>query len=93
MTIRRGGQPRAGRDANGQDQAHPFSDEWKASHPLPPGRRRWRGRPSGGGGLAGFFRFLLFTLVLAGVVLIALVTVLRPLIGRASCRERVSSVV
>jgi UPF0755 protein len=83
VTIRRGGRPRAGRDANGQDQAHPFSDDWMASNPSPPDRRRWRRRPSGGGGLAGFFRFLLFTLVLAAVVLIALVTVLRPLISGA----------
>ncbi len=83
MTIRRGGSPRAGRDTGGPDQAHPIQADWSASHPAPGERRRWRGRSSGGGGLAGFFRFLLFSLVLAGIVLIALVTVLRPLISGA----------
>ncbi len=83
MTIRRGGSPRAGRDATGQDQAHPIRVDWSASSPAPGERRRWRGRSAGGGGLAGFFRFLLFSLVLAGIVLIALVTVLRPVISGA----------
>jgi UPF0755 protein len=83
VTIRRGGSPRAGRDPGGQDQAHPVQFDWSESRPAPGERRRWRGRSSGGSGLAGFFRFLLFTLVLAGIVLIALVTVLRPLISGA----------
>jgi UPF0755 protein len=83
VTIRRGGSPRAGRDQGGQDQAHPVLADWSANR-LPNGeRRRWRGRSSGGGGRTGFFRFLLFSLVLAGIVLIALITVLRPLISGA----------
>jgi UPF0755 protein len=83
VTIRRGGSPRASRDPGGQDQAHPVQVDWSDNRPAPGERRRWRGRSSGGSGLAGFFRFLLFTLVLAGIVLIALVTVLRPLISGA----------
>jgi UPF0755 protein len=83
VTIRRGGSPRASRDAGGLDQAHPAQADWSPSSQPAGGRRRWRGRPSGGGGLAGFARFLLFSLVLAGIVLIALMTALRPLVSIA----------
>jgi UPF0755 protein len=83
VTIRRGGSPRADRDSGGHDQAHPVQAEWLAAGPVPgERRRRWRRRPTGGG-LAGFFRFLLFSLVLAGIVLVALVTVLRPVVSGA----------
>jgi UPF0755 protein len=84
VTIRRGGPPRAGRDATGQDQAHPMDIDWSTELPEDGRRRRLRRlRSPGGGGLAGFVRFLLFSLVLAAIVLIALVTVLRPLISGA----------
>ena len=83
MTIRGGGSPR-GRDDAG-DQAHPLDDDWE---PIPAADIRGTYRhPSrgggGGGGLRGLLRFLVFSLVLAAVVLVALVTVLRPLISGA----------
>ena len=78
------GRDKAAREAPSRQQAHPIEPEWTApareSIPL---RRNGRRRGSGGGGFAGFLRFLLFTLVLAGIVLISLVTVLRPLISGA----------
>ena len=71
------------REAPSRQQARPVEPEWagppRESIPI---RRNGRRRGSGGG-LSGFLRFLLFTLVLAGIVLISLVTVLRPLISGA----------
>ena len=81
MTIRGGAGPRDDRT-----QARPAEpgtyDDYRPRHdPWEPPRRR---RPSGGaGGVGGAVRFLVFTLVLAGIVLIGTITVLRPLVGGA----------
>ncbi len=79
MTIRSGGRPRDARDY----QARPFDPDAYATdgdpYDQPP--RRDRGGGGGGSGLAGFLKFLLFALILAGLVLIALLTALRPLVN------------
>lgn len=80
MTIRSGGRPRDTRDY----QARPFDPDAYATEEdpyEPPRRDRGGGGGSGGSGLAGFLKFLLFALVLAGVVLIAFLTALRPLVN------------
>jgi UPF0755 protein len=79
MTIRGGAGPRDDRsqahpaDHGTYDDYRPGHDDWQ-----PPQRRR-----SGGGGPGGVIRFLVFTLVLAGIVLVGLVAVVRPVIGGA----------
>ena len=45
--------------------------------------RRSRGRNGGGGGLSGLIRFLVFALVMASVVMVALLTLLRPVLAGA----------
>lgn len=87
MTIRSGGRPRDGRGP----QAHPYdpdayatADEPTYVEPMRGGNGGRRDRGSGGGhGIGGFVRFLLFALVLAGVVLLVSVTALRPLVNSA----------
>ncbi|HEU0234943.1 MAG TPA: endolytic transglycosylase MltG, partial [Candidatus Limnocylindrales bacterium] len=81
MTIRGGAGPRDDRtqarpaDPGTYDDYRPRRDPWE-----PPRRRR----PTGGsGGAGGAIRFLVFTLVLAGIVLLGTITVLRPLVGGA----------
>ena len=80
MTIRAGGRPRNG------SQAHPAYPEGRGPRNGPNGRNGPSGRNGLNGrpprrGSGGIVRFLLFTLVLAGLVLTALVTVARPLIA------------
>jgi UPF0755 protein len=56
---------------------------WRASNGrgAPPGYGRGGGRPSGSGfRLPGFLRFILFAGILGGLVLLVLLTVLRPLV-------------
>jgi UPF0755 protein len=88
MTIRSGGRPRETR------QAHPASEgtvdeHWEPEYRRPAGNNGYGSnggygrRGSGGGGFGGIVRFLLFAVVLAGIVLIALVTILRPLVRGA----------
>ena len=87
MTIRSGGRPRDGRGP----QAHPYDPDAYATADLPEyepprgggGGRRDRGPSGGGHGIGGFVRFLLFALVLAGIVLILAITALRPLVNSA----------
>jgi UPF0755 protein len=97
MTIRSGGGPRDTRQA--QPQAHPaehgtVDEPWEPDY----GQRQddaygygngygngreGRGRRGSGGGAGGIFRFLAFALVLAAIVLVAFVTVLRPVVQGA----------
>lgn len=82
MTIRRGGGPRdqphaTPLPAGSYDEA-PWTDRdirWRSR------RRAGRNGGGGGGGIGGFLKFLVFALVLGAVVLVAFVTVLRPLIA------------
>ncbi len=85
MTIRSGGRPRGDRSP----QTRPYDPDAYATSAAPdyePSRRGGRGDRHGsgrGGGPWGVIRFLLFALVLAGLVLIALLTALRPLVNSA----------
>ncbi|HVL53790.1 MAG TPA: endolytic transglycosylase MltG [Vitreimonas sp.] len=80
MTIRGGGRPRDSRvQAPRYDEEHYAYDEPWTRDPRQAGARNGR-RPRGGGsGLGGILRFLVFAVVLGGVVLGVLLTVLRPL--------------
>lgn len=91
MTLRSGGRPRDAR------QAHPIAEEtheepWQPEYRRQPGNgygsngggHGRRGRGGGdGGGRGGVFKFLAFALILAAIVLVALVTVLRPVVRGA----------
>ncbi|HEV8489455.1 MAG TPA: endolytic transglycosylase MltG [Candidatus Limnocylindrales bacterium] len=81
MTIRGGRRPR---DPRGQV---PFDDEAYVDAGWTPGDPRWAaGEPRTvrrGGGIGGFLRFMLFALVMATIVLVALLTVLRPVVAGA----------
>ena len=79
MTIRGGGSPRGNDSAT--DQAYPIEDEdWTpAAQGTYRDVRRSRGRNGGGGGLSGLIRFLVFALVMASIVMVAMLTVLRPI--------------
>lgn len=89
MTIRSGGRPRDRR----QPQARRFESDAYATDYVPeafePSRRAGSGdgggRRGGGGGsgLGGVIKFLLFALVLAGLVLLIALTALRPLVNNA----------
>lgn len=88
MTIRSGGRPRDPRRGRGP-QAHPYEPDAYATEYVPeayePSRRGYgngggrRGR--GGSGVWGLVKFLVFTLLLAGVVLVVALTALRPLVN------------
>jgi UPF0755 protein len=82
MTIRSGRRPRDSRDF----QARPFDPDAYAtesndSDGEPPRRNRGAGGNSGGSGFTGLLKFLAFALVLAGIVLIAALTALRPVVN------------
>jgi len=80
MTLRSGKRPRDAREW----QARPFDADAYATETVDgygePPRRRPGGGGRGGSGLTGLFKFLVFALVLAGVVLIVALTALRPLV-------------
>lgn len=84
MTIRGGGSPR-GNDGSDADQAFPIDDDdWTpAAQGTYRDVRRSRGRNGGGGGLSGLLRFLIFALVMASIVMVALLTLLRPVFASA----------
>jgi len=88
MTIRGGRPLRHGHD-EANDQAYPLEEADWTPTPRPvagrSGRRDPRNRPRGGrgGGLGGLLRFVAFALVLGALVLVALVTVLRPVVSGA----------
>jgi UPF0755 protein len=86
MTVRRGGGPR-----DGGDQAHPIEPDDYA-HDIGPltgreyvygrGRRPDPGRRRGGG-VVGLLAFLVFAVVLGGVVLVGSLALLRPAVSSA----------
>lgn len=83
MTIRSGVPPR-GDGGPPSDQAHPLAEaEWAQAEQGPRRGRRRLARGRNGGGLPGLLRFLLFALVMASVVLLALLTFLRPVLAGA----------
>jgi peptidoglycan lytic transglycosylase G len=91
MTIRSGGRPRDPRNPRAP-QAHPYEPDAYATEYVPeafePSRRGnpgGRGRRTGGGGsgLSGILKFLIFALVLGGLVLAIGLTVLRPVVNSA----------
>ena len=81
MTIRSGGRPR---DTRAQ-QVHSYDPDAYATDSIPefsepvPGPRNGGG--GGGHGIIGFLKFLVFALVLAGVVLVVGLTALRPVVA------------
>ena len=88
MTIRSGGRPRDAR------QAHPAVEDthdepWQPEYRRPNGKSNGSngggyGRRGGGGsGIGGIVKFLVFALILGAIVLVAFVTVLRPLVRGA----------
>jgi UPF0755 protein len=86
MTVRGGGRPRDPRtQARPLDDEYYVDEDWRsrdarwAAHPPRNGRRRG----GGGLGIGGFLKFLVFTLVMAAVVLVGLLTVLRPVAAGA----------
>ena len=85
MKIRGGGSPRGDYESSNADQAYPIEDEdWTpAAQGTYRDVRHSRGRNGGGGGVSGLIRFLLFALVMASVVMVALLTLLRPVLAGA----------
>jgi UPF0755 protein len=87
MTIRSGGRPRDAR----APQAHPYDADAYATEAIPPysepvsrgGRGDRNGSGRGGGGVAGIVKFLIFALILGGIVLAVALTALRPLVNNA----------
>ncbi len=91
MTIRSGGRPRDPRDRRAP-QAHPFEPDAYATEYVPeayePSRRGDYGSPNRrggrrGGGFGGIVKFLIFAVVLAGLVMLVALTALRPLVNSA----------
>jgi UPF0755 protein len=89
MTIRSGGRPRDQRPPH----ARRYESDAYATEYVPvdyePNRRygsesgRVRRRGGGGSGIVGLVKFLVFTLLLAGLVLVVGLTALRPLVNNA----------
>ena len=82
MSIRSGGRPRGERpppryepDAYATESIPRFSEPYPRS-------RNGRGR-GGGSGVPGFIKFLLFALILGGIVIVVGLTALRPLVNNA----------
>ncbi len=89
MTLRSGGRPRDQRPPH----ARRYEPDAYATEYVPedfePNRRygvgsgNGRRRGGGGSGLAGLVKFLLFALLLGGLVLVVALTALRPLVNNA----------
>jgi UPF0755 protein len=81
MSIRSGGRPR------GDRPPAPYDADAYATESIPPYSQPYvrggRNGGGGGGGLLGLLKFLVFALVLGGIVLAASLTVLRPIINSA----------
>jgi UPF0755 protein len=97
MTIRSGGRPRdtrqahpiepEGREAPWEPEYGHGQDDYRYANGYANGRNGYgngyNGRRGGSGGGGGILKFLAFAAILATVVLIALVTVLRPVVSGA----------
>jgi len=87
MTIRSGGGPR-----DPKSQARPYDEDAYATEAMStypdPSQYGDRGSRSGGGshGFLGLLKFLVFALVLAGIVLLVSLTALRPVVNGAILR-------
>ena len=91
MTIRSGGRARERSQARPAEPGT-YDEAWQPEYATDAGRGRGRGGGSNGGGpngrndgrrrrgIPGILRFLIFFLVLGGIVVILLVTALRPLV-------------
>ena len=88
MTIRSGGRPRDQRPGVRRFEPDAYATDYVPEGYEPSRRYGGAGRPGrrrnrGGGGLGGLVRFLLFAVLLAGVVLIVALTALRPVVNGA----------
>jgi UPF0755 protein len=88
MTIRSGGRPRDQRPGVRRFEPDAYATDYVPEGYEPSRRyggdgRHGRRRNRGGGGLGGLVRFLLFAVLLAGVVLIVALTALRPVVNSA----------
>lgn len=82
MSIRSGGRPRGERPPAPYD-ADAYATESIPRYSQPTYRGGRNNRGGGGGGLVGLLKFLVFAFVLAGIVLAAGLTVLRPVVNSA----------
>jgi peptidoglycan lytic transglycosylase G len=88
MTIRSGGRPRDQRPHVRRYEPDAYATDYVPEGYEPNRRygyegRNGRRRRGGGGGLGGVVRFLIFALLLAGIVLIVALTALRPVVNNA----------
>ncbi len=84
MSIRSGGRPRGERPPPRYDpDAYATESIPQYSEPYSRGGRNGRNGRGRGGGAIGFLKFLVFALVLAGFVVVVLLTALRPLVNSA----------
>ena len=92
MTIRSGGRARERSQARPADPGT-YDDAWQPEYAPDTGRSGGRGGRNGGyngwdngrrrRGIPGIIKFLLFALILGGLVLVVLITALRPLVRNA----------
>ena len=87
MTIRSGGRPRDQRPHVRRYEPDAYATDYVPEGYEPSRRYGYEGRQrdgrGGGSGIGGFIRFLIFALLLAGIVLIVALTALRPVVNNA----------
>lgn len=84
MTLRGGGRPRDQRTQTRPVDESYGDEDWRSRDARWVAHQTRNGRRGGGGlGIGGFLKFLVFTLVMAAVVLVGLLTVLRPVVAGA----------